>query len=58
LHSADVADLGALIERSGRSLGDLHPLGVRWAEAEADVEIVDGRERAVDGRGLAFRHGL
>jgi hypothetical protein len=43
-----------LVKRAGRRGGDLDAGGVGGPEAAADVEVVDGGERVVDGRGAAL----
>jgi len=43
------------LRRGSRQLG---PGGARGPQAAADVQVVDGRERVVDRRGLALEHGL
>jgi hypothetical protein len=55
LNGSQVADLGALVERSRRSGGDLDADGAGRPEAVADVEVVDGGERIVHGRGAALQ---
>jgi hypothetical protein len=49
---------GACVECLGRDPRELGAGGVGGSEAAADVEVVDGGERVVDGRGLALEDGL
>ena len=58
LNGSEVAELGACVERAGRGGRDLDAGGARGSEAAADVEVVDGGERVVDGRGAALEEGL
>ncbi len=51
LDCSEVAKLGMFVERSGRRDGGVDSRGGRRSEAAADVEVVDGGERVVDGRG-------
>jgi hypothetical protein len=58
LDFAQVAQLSALVKRARRRGGDLDAGGARGSEAAADVEVVDGRERIIDGRRAALQHGM
>ena len=58
MDGSEVSELGACVERAGRGGWDLDAGGARGSEAVPDVEVVDGGERVVDGRGAALENGL
>jgi hypothetical protein len=50
LDCSEVAELSAFVERARRRDGDVDSRGGRRSQAAADVEVIDGGERVVDGR--------
>ena len=58
LDLAQEPDCRARVQRLGGGPWELGARGVGGPEAAADVEVVDGGEGVVDGRGLALEDGL
>ena len=58
MDGSEVAELGALVERARRGDGGRRLARRSLVRGRADVEVVDGGERVVDGRGAALEHGL
>ena len=58
LDGSEVPKLSAFVERARRRDGGVDSRGGRGSEAAADVEVIDGGERVVDGRGAALEDAL
>jgi hypothetical protein len=58
LDGAEVSELGTVVQSARRGGRDLDASGARRPEPATDVEVVDGGERVVDGRGAALENGL